>query len=141
MKRFFYTSFSTLKSQDKYTTKIQQLVLNCAKKWALIEIKPCGNTLYNHVFECKKESSGEKAILKFSSEPLEILYEARALSFYNGIGSVRLMEIDVENCALLRSYADEPSLLKSFPKNDNNATLIAANLMKKLHLILNKMIK
>ncbi|AVP87480.1 streptomycin-6-phosphotransferase [Candidatus Phycorickettsia trachydisci] len=101
-------------------------------KWQLINLKLLSSSSTSYLLEGYQESSKSKVILKFGLKS-EIISEASALKFYNGLGCVRLLAVDEKRGVLLRSYAYLPSLRSFFPNKDEDAVLCAVSVMKKLH--------
>jgi len=104
-----------------------------SQKWKLIDLKFLNASPTSYLLEAHQASSNSKVVLKFGQSKSEIISEASALSFYDGVGCVRLLDLDEENGVLFRSYANSPSLKSFFPHKDEDAVLCAVNVIRKLH--------
>jgi len=104
-----------------------------SQKCKLIDLRLLNASSTSYLFQAYQVSSKSKVILKFGKSKSEIIAEASALRFYDGVGCVRLLNLDEENGVLLRSYAHPSSLRSFFPSKDEDAILYATNVIKKLH--------
>ena len=135
MKTFYRNVYNMYGSQGKTWIKsLPALINHYSKEWQLTNLKPFNNLSLNYVLEAYQTSSQSKVVLKLSPSHSEIQLESAALEFYDGIGCVKLLNRDIDNSVLLRSYAYHPSLSSMFPEKDDEAVLYAASIMKKLHL-------
>jgi streptomycin 6-kinase len=101
-----------------------------ADLWGLGELTPVENLSYNAVYF----STQKPMVLKLGCDRDALAREAKALTAYQGQGSVRLLQSDIKNGALLieRSFPGI-SLQGLFPHADSAAVAHAATIMKRLH--------
>lgn len=101
------------------------------KRWN-IEVLPPFLLSYNYVAPAQR-SDGTKVVLKigFPKDP-EIQSEIRALTHFAGNGCVELLESDPGNSVFLLEEV-EPGTPLSALEDDDQATMIIAQTMKRLH--------
>jgi len=112
--------------------KVQDFLI---KKWNLKDIRPLEKSVFtdNYVALVYSEIYKSDVILKISlSEP--IVYEQKALKYFDGSGCVKCLAYDLEHHALLLEYIQPGYKLKElFPANDHESVIITADLIKQMH--------
>lgn len=102
------------------------------RKWSLKNLRPfLSGSTNNYVAQAYSEIYENDVVLKIL---LVNTHEPEALLLFNGNGSVKLLEYDPGLKCLLLEYVKPGNSLKAiFPKDDDRALEIAANLIKKLY--------
>lgn len=102
-------------------------------RWSLTLLAPYPNLSYNYVAPAVRVD-GRGVVLKVGTPCDELRTEVAALRFYDGTGSVRLLDADVERGALLleRLVPGTPLTTLADEANDRQATSIAASVMRGL---------
>jgi streptomycin 6-kinase len=109
---------------------LPETISKITKKYNLANLKPVNNLSYNYVLS---GFQGAKAIiLKLGLDIDGFKREAAALMAFEGFGIVQIFS---ENTGLLLLECAVPgvSLKAHFPKNDDEAINITANVIKRLH--------
>ena len=111
-------------------------VTHCIQKWQLEEIQPIAyeSFISNYVAIVYSQSYKQKCVLKISVKD-DAHRERKALQYFNDTTDtcVRLLDYDDKYDALLLSYISAPVLATYFPERDDEALVIAANLIKQLY--------
>lgn len=109
---------------------LPNLLTQLANTYGLSNLKPVNNLSYNYVSSGFQDSKA--IILKLGLDIDGFKREAAALMAFSGFGVV---EVISENNGLLLLECAVPgvSLKSHFPKNDDEAINITANLIKRLH--------
>jgi streptomycin 6-kinase len=109
---------------------LPNLVTQLANTYRLSNLKPVDNLSYNYVLSGFQDSKA--IILKLGLDIDGLKREAAALMAFEGFGAVQVF---LENTGLLLLECASPGVpLKSyFPKNDDEAINITANMIKRLH--------
>jgi streptomycin 6-kinase len=134
-KRFIDTIINIWRSEGSaWLDQLPQLVSHFSCKWNLTNIKICDTMQYNYVafaYSCELQSD---VVLKICLPSDEFIYEQQALLFFKGQGCIKLYDYDLSKGGMLLEAIKPGTTLKTlFPHNDMNATLYAADLIKKLH--------
>ena len=115
-----------------WLAKLPTIVQQCADQWALTNLHPAPNLSYNYVafgFQNYK-----KIALKVGFDTNELQREALALTYYDGHGSVNLLQSNFKiNALLLERITPGTSLKNLFPHNDHQAVSHAVTVMQKIH--------
>lgn len=120
-------------NQD-WLNNLEDLISFFETKWNLQNIKTHPNLSYHYVATAFSSLGKQEVILKICLPSHEFKYEQRALTFYNGINCVKLLEYDLENYGLLLEYLKPGTTLKTFfPGKDDESIKIFAQLIKQLH--------
>lgn len=122
---------------ERWLKDLPRLIAEIAQNWSLAVEKPFPNLSYHFVAPCVCED-GAAAVLKVGfNEPDSIVFgEAKMLELLNGNGAVRLLQFDENNCALLLERLMPGEDLTGLCKiNDERATLIAIDVMKKIRRV------
>ncbi|HEX8196105.1 MAG TPA: aminoglycoside phosphotransferase family protein [Pyrinomonadaceae bacterium] len=112
------------------------LVAEIAENWSLVVEEFFPNLSYHFVAPCVC-SDGTKAVLKVGfNEPDSIVFsEAKMLELLQGNGAVKLLKFDKKRCALLlERLMPGEDLTALSRKNDEQATAIAIDVMRKMSL-------
>ncbi len=114
----------------KWLDDIPKIIDVLKKKWEL-EIGEEFELSYNYVISATRKVQ-IKAVLKiyFPKDP-EYLNQLRALQIFNGKGSVKVLENNDENFAILMEQCVPGNMLSSL-KDEDEETLIFTGLLKKL---------
>lgn len=111
---------------------LRSILMQCAMRWSLTIGPPVQNLSYNFVAPATR-ADGRATMLKVGVPHAELNREILALKHYNGRGSVRLLDADPAiGAILLEQIAPGRMLSELFPDNDEEATRIAARIMKRL---------
>ena len=105
------------------------LIAECEKRWGL-QVLPPFPLSYNYVAPVRLPN-GAEAVLKLGVPNPELTTEIEALRCYGGAGSVLLFDADPENGILLMERVRPGTPLAQLG-DDDAATLIAANVMRRL---------
>lgn len=106
------------------------LISACEKRWALTVGTPVDGLSYNFVAPAVR-SDGTPIMLKLGVPNKELDSEIEALRLYDGRGSCRLIDADAEQGILLLERL-QPGLMLSTLADDEDATAIAAGVMRRL---------
>ena len=99
--------------------------------WFLTLQPPFKNMNYNYVAPAAR-ADGSRVVLKIGTPNPELYTEIRALRLYDGRGSVKLLETDLNAGAMLLEYLD-PGLPLFNLDDDERATSAACHVMRELH--------
>ncbi|MBI2856648.1 MAG: phosphotransferase [Chloroflexi bacterium] len=110
--------------------RLPATIAECAQRWSLRVMPPFNILTYSYVAPAVGED-GKAAVLKASVPSLELLGEIEALRYFNGHGSVKLLDADAEKGVLLLERL-QPGTLLSGIEDDERATSIAAAVMRQL---------
>jgi streptomycin 6-kinase len=114
--------------------ELPDLISDCQKTWSLNKLTLVENLSFNCVLRANRQDDSSPVILKLAISSPELKQEIRALQIYNGHGAVKLLEVDLDKGAcLLEALLPGGTLKPFFPENDENATQIMLDVMKKLH--------
>jgi streptomycin 6-kinase len=112
--------------------QLPDIISQCADRWSLEVGPPFEGLSYNFVAPARR-SDEKEVVLKAGVPGLGLTSEADALRFYDGHGSVRLFEADPDLGVLLLERLSPGTMLdKLCPEDDDQATLIAAGVMRQL---------
>lgn len=101
--------------------------------WNLKELRPVKNLSYNYVLK-GFTTTNNSIVVKICINERMWKNETTTLEYFNGNGCVQLLAKDASHKAMLLEAAEPGRSLKTFfPKKDAAATVIAANIIKKLH--------
>jgi streptomycin 6-kinase len=115
---------------ETWLAELPGLLDQAAERW---ELKMGEPFLLSYNYVCAATlKDGTQAVLKIGIPNRELTSEINALSVYNGEGACRLLEADAEKGMLLLERLRPGSMLITL-QDDDQATEIAADLMKKIH--------
>jgi streptomycin 6-kinase len=115
---------------EKWLAELPSLLALAAKRWEL-ELGEPFLLSYNYVCAAMRKD-GTEAVLKIGVPNLELTSEINTLRLYAGQGACRLLEADAEAGMLLLERL-RPGIMLVTLDNDDQATEIAAEVMKKIH--------
>ncbi|UCC51489.1 MAG: phosphotransferase [Anaerolineaceae bacterium] len=112
--------------------QLPDIISQCERRWSLEVELPFEELSYNYVAPARR-SDGKELVLKVGVPRDELTSEADALRYYDGRGSVRLLDADPDLGVLLLERLIPGSMLaKLCSEDDEQATLIAAGVMRQL---------
>lgn len=115
----------------KWLTELPELIADCGQLWRLTVGAPFPGLSYNYATPAVR-AGGMSTVLKLSFPgDREFETEVEALRLFDGRGAVRLLEADVQRGVMLLERL-EPGLPLTTVENDEEATSIAADVMKRL---------
>jgi streptomycin 6-kinase len=116
----------------RWLAALPRLLMDCETRWGLEIGPPMTPLSYNYVAPASM-SNGRQIILKLGVPNSELNSEILALRTYNSCGSVRLVDADAQAGILLLERLSPGRMLSELGRqNDEEATRIAARVMKKL---------
>jgi streptomycin 6-kinase len=110
--------------------RLPALLNQAARRWDLV----LGNPFllsYNYVCAATRKD-GSQAVLKIGVPNRELTSEIYTLRLYNGQGACRLLEADADQGMLLLERLRPGTMLATL-KDDDQATEIAADVIKRIH--------
>ena len=111
--------------------RLPAIVAGCERRWSLAVGPPFPQLSANYVAPAVR-ADGTAAVLKLSfPEDFEFRTEAQALWLFNGRGIARLLELDVEQGAMLLERL-EPGAPLDTVEDDAEAMTIAADVLRRL---------
>jgi streptomycin 6-kinase len=116
----------------KWLTDLPHMVENFAVAWRLSGLKPVDNLSYNYVLSGFRER--QPVILKLGLDIKDLNTEAAALNAFNGHGAVEVLD-QTPGALLLERATPGHSLKRFFPNLDDEAIVIASEVIRKLHRI------
>ena len=103
-------------------------------KWQLSSVIPFDNLSFNFVAHAHSALHNKPVVLKIGVPDPEFINESKALLFYDGHGSVKLLAHDEPKSGMLLARIQPGTTLKSyFPARDEKAVEYACQVMNKLH--------
>lgn len=115
----------------EWLAKIPALIQNYESEWQ-IKIGEPFHLSYNYVAQAEK-LNGTSVVIKLGFPgDKEFISECVGLSYFNGEGSIKLLAEDINNGAMLLERVS-PGIPLAEIEDDEEATQIAASLLKKLH--------
>jgi len=115
---------------EKWLADLPNLLAMASRRWDL-ELGESLLLSYNYVCAATLKN-GIEAVLKIGVPNRELTSEINTLHLYNGKGACRLLEADAEKGMLLLERLRPGTMLATL-KDDDQATGIAADVMKKIH--------
>ncbi len=117
---------------EAWLRRLPSLVVDLAARWELTLGEPTFELSYNYVVPVTR-TDRTPAVLKIGVPLPENRRELTALRAYDGDGACRVMEFDVERCAmLLERVLPGDMLVRLVPIDDERATRIGASVLRKL---------
>lgn len=115
----------------EWAKRLPAVVADCERRWSLEVGSPFPELSQNYVAPAL-HADGTKAVLKLSfPEDLEFRTEAQALRLFDEQGIVRLLELDLEQGAMLLERL-EPGVPLDTVEDDEEAMSIAADVLRRL---------
>jgi streptomycin 6-kinase len=115
---------------EAWLRALPETIAQIAARWSLVMDAPFANLTYNYVAPGAR-SDGTPVVLKLGVPNPELMSEVAALRVYSGRGMVALLEADAAAGALLLARVSPGASLVT-EHNDDRATLVAAEVMRKL---------
>ncbi len=119
---------------EQWLDDLPDLIAEMSEKWSLAVDEPFPDLSYNFVAPCVC-ADGTNAVLKigYNEKDSIVLSEAKFLTVLDGRGAVKLLQFDKNCCALLlERLIPGENLAKLCKTNDEKATLIAIDVMRKI---------
>jgi streptomycin 6-kinase len=121
---------------DAFLKALPDLIAEASSRWGLIDVQPVSNLSYNFVALAKRASATSHSaqgdvVLKMGVPNDEIRSEIAALHLFNGEGACKLLDYDEERCWMLLEKL-KPGVMLATMEDDEEATRIAAEVMKKI---------
>ena len=110
--------------------RLPPIIADCARRWAIMLEAPFTQLSINYAAPGMR-ADGTPVVLKVCIPGDEFFTEAGALRLFDGRGSVRLLEADLDRGALLLEQLRPGTLLRTVT-DDERATHIAASVMQRL---------
>lgn len=105
-----------------------------AKMWGLGPLISIWHTNSSRVFKGIRLKDKHPIILKFTKCRIKAAGEARALEWYNGNGSAKLLHYDHDaGASLLEQVLPGYPVIGMFPKRDEEALRCAVDILKRIH--------
>ena len=112
--------------------RLPDIITRCECRWSLEIGPPFANLSYNYVAPGRR-SDGTDLVLKIGVPRPELEREIVALRAYDGRGTVQLFNAQPDQGILLLERLKQGSMLADLcPDNDDEATTIAAGIMRQL---------
>ncbi len=127
---FVHTVRTTFDDGAGWLERLPALLDDLAETWELTLLSPRWPLSYNYVCPATR-ADGSPAVLKVGVPSAELRSERRALTLWNGHGSVRTLASDLARGALLLERLTPGTMLSTLP-DDDAATRIAARSMADL---------
>jgi streptomycin 6-kinase len=118
------------KAGEQWLKDFNELISYCEGKWSLTVMEPYPLS-FNFVAPVVL-ADGQQAVLKLCVPGKEFITEKEALHYYQGNGIAELIDYDSNRGIMLLERLNPGETLKTI-ENDEEATRIAAGVMKKLH--------
>jgi streptomycin 6-kinase len=115
---------------QKWAKRIPQIIADCEQKWELT-VQPPFNLTWNYVAPAKKTDGSDVVIKIGFPQDGDFLSEMRAMEIFEGQGIEKLLAEDWRNYTMLLERV-MPGQPLSEMEDDDNATKILTNVMKKL---------
>lgn len=114
--------------------KLPALITFFSSRWQLEHVVHFENLSFNYVAKAHSKLLNTPVVLKIGIPAHDFLNELKALEFYDGNGSVKLLASDGQKYGMLLAHIEPGTTLRSFfPEQDKTAVDYACSIMKKLH--------
>ena len=113
---------------------LPNLITRLAVQWHLTNLIPMENLTYNYVLTGLQDD--QSIVLKIGLDLKGLYHEAAVLKHWQGHGAINVLDADESLGALLLQRADPGITLQDYMRthgDDEQATLIAINLMAQIH--------
>ena len=118
-------------NSQPWLMRLPEILSACEQKWQLNIEKAFPNLTYNYTASAKR-IDGTVVVLKVGlPTDIELKTEAHALQIFDGRGTVRLLELDLDLGAMLLERL-EPGIPLKETLDDEKAISVASQLMQKL---------
>src|SRR5258705_8368665 len=127
----FISNIQNVFGEDGHTflKTLPDLIAEASAHWGLTDVQPAPELSYNFVAFANR--GDDKVVLKMGVPNREMKSEMAALRLFNGEGACRLLEYDEEKYWMLLERLS-PGVMLSTLEDDEEATHIAAEVMKKI---------
>jgi streptomycin 6-kinase len=115
----------------RWLDRLPDLVAECESRWSLSVMPPFAPLSYNYVAPAVR-ADGSEAVLKLGVPHRELVTEIEALRLFEGRGTARLLEADVDRGAIVLERL-RPGAPLSDILDDDQAASVAAALMTRLN--------
>jgi streptomycin 6-kinase len=128
----FASTIASVFQEDglRWLERLPALVAACERRWSIAAQAPFEPLSYNYIAPAIR-ADGTEVILKLGVPNPELTTEIEALSLYGGRGSVRLLDVDRHQGALLLERLQPGTPLLAMA-DDERATRVAARVMRRL---------
>lgn len=114
--------------------ELPELIHFFSTKWHLNNITAFNNLTFNYVAQAHSNQYNKPVVLKIGMPYPEFINELKALTFYDGHGSVKLLAYDEQKYGMLLAQIQPGNTLKYFfPNQDEKAVEYTCQVMEKLH--------
>jgi streptomycin 6-kinase len=110
-------------------SNLPALIEEASQRWGLTDVQPVSNLSYNFVAFAVRDN--RDVVLKIGVPRDELTSEMAALRLFNGEGACQLIDADEEKGFLLLERL-KPGVMLSTLEDDEEATHVAAEVMKKI---------
>jgi len=114
---------------NAFLKALPELIAEASARWGLTDVQPSPELSYNFVAFANR--GNDKVVLKMGVPNSEMKSEMTALRLFNSEGACRLLDCDEEKYWMLLERLN-PGLMLSTLEDDEEATHIAAEVMKKV---------
>ena len=114
----------------KWLSRLPSIIADCAQRWSLRVMAPFESLSYHYVAPAIRVD-GTEVVLKVGIPTRELSAEVEALRLFNGQGAVQLIDVNIDQGALLVERLKPGTPLSSLV-DDAQATSIAARVMRQL---------
>ncbi|WP_185150657.1 aminoglycoside phosphotransferase family protein [Cytobacillus dafuensis] len=114
---------------EKWLEDFDRLIDECEQRWQMNILSPY--ELSYHFVAPALRRDGSEVVIKLAIPSIEFYSEVEALRVFNGNGMVKIMDVDYEKGILIFERL-VPGITLATLTNDEEATYIAAQIMKKL---------
>ena len=114
----------------EWLNRLPAIISRCERRWSLKVDPPFSELSYNWAAPALR-ADGTAAVLKLSFPNAEFRAEAEALRIFDGRGAARLLELELDQGAMLLERL-EPGTLLTIVQDDEEATSIAADVLGRL---------
>ena len=115
----------------KWLQDISQIIKHYEQQWKIASLPPFQLT-YNYVAPAKTKD-GKNVVLKISfPKNHEFPLEVEALSFFNGVGAIKILQEDIKNGVILLEKAEPGIRVRDITPEEKQISLVS-EVLKKLH--------
>ena len=113
-----------------WLSKLPSLIEQCERRWRLQAMPPFSPQSHSYVAPAVRRD-GTEVVLKLGVPHARVANEIESLRAFGGHGSAKLIEADVDTGAMVLERL-KPGLMLSLVEDDQHATSIAADVMRRL---------
>ena len=116
----------------KWLNELPSIIETYKKKWGIEVFPPFSSLTYNYVAPAQTRD-GKAVVLKISfPDNKEFISEIEALNFFDGQGSIQVLQEDRDNLVMLLEKAEPGNRIREVAPEDKQISLVVA-VLKKLH--------